>query len=88
MGELALVALGTVVLIVELLADFLGGLWLDDLALDGVREEAVEAVLAVAHVEVDARVVAAVDVLLVALSRTRTLVDCEVLFGAEFFDGV
>lgn len=86
MGELALVALGTVVLIVELLADLLGGLWLDDLSLDGVGEEAVEAVFAVAHVEVDAGVVAAIDVVLAALAGT--LVYREVLLRAKVFDGL
>lgn len=85
-GELALVALGAVVLVVELLAHLLGGLGLDDLPLDGVREEAVEAVLAVAHVEVDARVVAPVHVVLPALAGA--LVHREVLLRAEVFDGL
>ena len=54
MGKAALVALGAIVLIVKLPADIFGGFWLDDLSLDGVREKAIEAVLAVTHVEVNA----------------------------------
>ena len=83
MAELAPIAQGTVVLEVELLADLLGGLWLDDLTLDGVGEEAVEAVLAVAHVEVDAGVEAAFDMGLLALFCAVALVDCEELVSAE-----
>lgn len=86
MGELAAIAERTVILEVQLLANLFGGLWLDDLSLDGVGEEAVEAVLAVSHVEVDAWVVAAIDMGLAAL--TGALVDCEVLFGAEVFYGL
>jgi len=44
-----------------------------------VGEEAVEAILAVSHVEMNAWVIASIDVILVALSSVRALVDCEVL---------
>jgi hypothetical protein len=47
------------------------------LTLDGVREEAIEAIFAVAHVEVDAWVEASVDVAFAALPRA--LVDSKVL---------
>jgi hypothetical protein len=87
-GELALVALGTVVLVVELAADFLGGLWADDLSLDGVGEEAVEAVLAVAHVEMDAGVEAAVDVLLHAFHGAAAFIDGEVLISTQILNSV
>lgn len=86
MAELAPIARGAVVLEVELLADFLGGFWLDDLSLDGVGEEAVESVLAVSHVEVDAGVVAAVHMGFAALAGA--LADGEVLLGTEVFYGL
>lgn len=57
----AFVALGAVVLVIQLAADFFGGFGLDDLSLDGMGEQAVEAVLAVPHVEVDAGVEASFD---------------------------
>lgn len=82
----ALVALGTIVLVVELPADVFGGLGLDDLSLDGVGEEAVEAVLAVAHVEVDAGVEAAFNVHFLALGGSLAFVDREVLVGAQVLD--
>jgi hypothetical protein len=85
-GKPAFVALGAVVLVVEFAADFLGGFGLDDLALDGVGEEAVEAVLAVPHVEVNARIVASLHVVLEAFSLTGAFVDCEVLVRAQILD--
>ena len=87
-GKLAFVALGTVVLIVQLAADFLGGFGAHDLALDGVREEAVEAVLAVSHVEMNAGVEAAIDVLFAAAGRVGAFIDCEVLVRTEVLDRV
>jgi hypothetical protein len=72
-GEPALVALGAIVLVVEFAADFLGGIGLDDLSLDGVGEKAVEAVLAVAHVEVDAGIVATLNMELSAFGALRSL---------------
>lgn len=91
MRKAALVALGAVVLVVQLAADVLGGFRLDDLPLDGVGEEAVEAILAVAHVEVDAGVVAPLNMELAALLTGVAILrlafaDCEVLIGAEAFD--
>ena len=68
MRKAALVALGTEIFIIEFAADLLGGFWLDDLPFDGVGEKAVEAVLAVSHVEVDAGVVAAFNVKFSAFS--------------------
>lgn len=90
-GEPALVALGAVVVVVEFPADVLGGFWSDDLPLDGVREEAVEAIFAVPHVEVNAGVVASVDVDLPALRvllsvLALALADCEVLVRAKILD--
>lgn len=82
-AELALVSLGAVILVVELTADLLGGFWADELSFDGVGEEAVEAVLAVPHVEVDAGVEAALHVGLLALVGRAALVDCEELVRAE-----
>jgi hypothetical protein len=57
----ASIAKGTIIFVVQLFADFLGWLWLDDLSFDGVGEKAVESVFAVAHVEVDAGVIASVN---------------------------
>jgi predicted ATPase len=90
-GKATLVALGAVVLVVELAADIFGGFWLDDLPFDGVREMAVEAVFAVAHIEVNARVVASINMVLAALlSDLSTLAlafaDSKVLVGAEILD--
>lgn len=85
-GKTALVALGTVVLVVEFPADVFGGLGLDDLSLDGVGEEAVEAVLAVAHVEMDARVEATLNVHFFALGGFLAFVDREVLVCAQVLD--
>lgn len=91
MGKATLVTLGAVVIVVELSADILCWLGSDDLPLDGVREEAVEAVLAVAHVEVNAGVVASVDVDLSTLRillpvLALALADCKVLVGAKILD--
>jgi hypothetical protein len=83
MAKLALVAEGAVIFVVELAADLFGGFWADELSFDGVGEEAVEAVLAVAHVEMDAGVEAALHVRLVALGSVGALVDCEVLVRTE-----
>ena len=82
--KLALVALGTVVLVVELAADLFGGVWLDDLSFDGVRKKAVEAILAIAGVEVDAGIVDSFHMGLMVLAKLTFLtsgafVDCEVL---------
>lgn len=88
MRKLAFVALRTVVLIVQLPADFLSRLRAHDLPLDGVGKEAVEAVLAVSHVEMNAGVKAAIDVLLATLGRVGTFIDCEVLVRTEVLDGV
>jgi hypothetical protein len=68
MREFASISRRTIVLEVQLLADLLGGLGLDDLPLDGVREKAVKTVFAVAHVEVDAGIVAAIDMRFAALA--------------------
>jgi hypothetical protein len=87
-GKAALVALGAVVLVVEFTADVFGGFGFDDLSFDGVGEEAIEAVLAVAHVVVDAGVAGAFDVVLVAEGVVGAFVDGEVLFGAEVLDVV
>jgi hypothetical protein len=73
-GKSAFVALGAVVLVIEFAAEFLGWFWFDDLPFDGVGKKAVESVLAVAHVEVDAGVVAAFDMGFAAFwTLTRTL---------------
>jgi hypothetical protein len=83
-GVLALVSSGTVVLVVELLASFLGWLWPGNLALEGVREMAAEAIFAVAHIVVDAWVEAPFNMVL-----TLTLVallNGEVLVGAKILD--
>ena len=93
MGEATLVAIGTVVFVIEFSANIFIGFRSDDLSFDGVREEAVEAILAVAHVEVDAGVEASVDVIFSTLGRllslrVGTFVDCEVLVCAESFDGL
>ena len=90
MRKAALVALGTIVLIVKLPADILGGLWLDDLSLDGVREEAIEAILAVAHVEVDAWVEAPFNMELATLLADLSVgalafADSKVLICTETF---
>jgi len=78
-GKLASVSLGAVVFVVEFSTDLFGRFWADNLSANGVWEEAVEAILAVSHVEMNARVVASIDVVLVALGRVRALVDCKVL---------
>jgi hypothetical protein len=85
-GELASIAQWTIIFVIKLLADLLGGLWLDDLSFDGMREETVESVLAVAHVEMDAGVVAAVDVGFTALAGA--LIHCEVMLRAKVFYGL
>ena len=92
-GKATLVALGAVVLVVEFAADIFGGFWLDDLPFDGVREMAVEAVFAVSHIEVDARVVASINMVLAALlSDLSTLAlafaDSKVLVGTEILDAL
>jgi hypothetical protein len=90
----ALVALGTIVLIIEFFADVFGRFWLDDLSFDGVGEEAVEAVLAVAHVEVDAGIVATIGMCLAALgflalcSSSLAFIDCEILISAHILDHI
>lgn len=91
MGEAALVTLGTIVLIIKFPADILGGFWFDDLPLDGVREKTVEAILAVAHVEVDAGVEASFNMkfatLLSELSvGTGAFADSKVLISTEPFN--
>lgn len=83
MAELATIARGTVILQIELLANFFGGFGLDDLSLDGMGEETIEAILAISHVEMDTGVVAAVHMGFAALAGT--LVDGEILFGTEVF---
>ena len=91
-GKPALVALGAVVFVVEFAADVFVGFGLDDLSFDGVGKKAVEAVLAVAHVEVDARVEAAIGVVFAVLAGSLlpvgagALVDCKVLIGTEVLD--
>ena len=84
-AETASVSHRTVVIVVELTADVFGWLGLDDLSLDGVAEVAVEAVLAVSHVEVDAGVEIAVDMLLPAVA-VGALVHCKILVWAVVFD--
>jgi hypothetical protein len=51
------------------------------LSLDGVGKEAVEPILAVSHVEVDAGIVAPINMGFATLART--LIDCKVLFRTE-----
>lgn len=53
-----------------------------------MREEAIEAVFAVAHVEMDAGVEAAIDMLFAAVGVVGAFIDGEVLICAEVFDGV
>ena len=84
-AETASVSHRTVVIVVELTADVFGWLGLDDLSLDGVAEVAVEAVLAVTHVEVDAGVEIAVDMLLPAVA-VGALVHCKILVWTVVFD--
>lgn len=84
MRKLAFVSLRTVVLVVEFAADVLRGVWLDDLPFDGVRKKAVESVLAIAGVEVDAGIVDSFHMCLMVLAKLTFLaagafVDCEVL---------
>ena len=92
-GKPAFVALGAIVFVIEFAANVFGGLGLDNLSFDGVREEAVEAVLAVPHVEVDAGIVAPINMELSALGALFPDLSCafadrEVLIRAEPFDGV
>ena len=68
---------------IEFFADVFGGFWLDNLALDRVREEAVEAILAVTHVEVDAWIEASVHMVLAAFLRVVTFIHCEILVRTE-----
>lgn len=82
-AKLALVPLGTVILVIELAADVLGGLRADKLSLDGVGEEAIESVFAISHVEMNAGVEAPLHVGLGALPGVVALVDREVLVRAE-----
>lgn len=84
MRKLAFVSLRTVVFVVEFSADVFGGVWLDDLSFDGVRKKAVEAILAIAGVEVNAGIVDSFDMCLMVLAEltflaARAFVDCEVL---------
>ena len=93
MGKPAFVALGTIVFVIEFAANVFGGLGLDNLSFDGVREEAVEAILAVPHVEVDAGIVAPINMELSAFGALFPDLSCafadrEVLIRAEPFDGV
>ena len=83
--------MGAVVVIVEFSANILGWFWADDLPLDGVGEEAVEAVLAISHVEVNAGVVAAIDMDLTTFWALLTiggltLADCKVLICTKILD--
>jgi hypothetical protein len=87
------VSLGAIVLVIQLAADFFGRFWLDNLSLDGVREEAVEAVLAIAHVEVDAGVEASFDMHFAALRSllgwgSWTFIDCKILVRTKVFDAL
>ncbi len=92
MAEAALVALRAVVFVVEFAANLFGGLGLDNLALDRVREKAVEAILAVSHVEVDAGIEASIHMKFAAfrlgLSRPRAFIHSEVLVGAQVLDSL
>lgn len=93
MREATFVAIGAVVFVIEFSANVFIGFRSDDLSFDRVREEAVEAVLAVAHVEVDAGVEASIDVVFTTFGRllplgVRAFVDCEVLVCAKSFDGL
>lgn len=93
MRKTTFVALGTVVFVIEFAANFFRGFWLDDLSLDRVRKKAIEAIFAVSHIEVDARIVATINMNFSALGlavRTLSLAftDSEVLVRAESFDGL
>lgn len=92
MAEAALIALRAVVFVVELAADLFGGLGLDNLALDGVREKAVKSILAVSHVEVDAGIEASIHMKFAAfgfgLSRSRAFIHCEVLVCTQVLDSL
>ena len=79
MGKFASVSLWAVVLVVKFTADLFGRFWANNLSANGVGKKAVEAILAVSHIEMNARVVASIDMVLVALSSVRALVDCKVL---------
>ena len=84
MRKLAFVSLRTVVFVIEFAADVFGWVWFDDLSFDGMRKKAVEAVFAIASVEVNAGIVDSFDMCLMVLAELTFLaagafVDCEVL---------
>lgn len=90
-GKPAPVPLGAIVVVIKLSAYVFCRLGADDLSLDGVREKAVEAIFTIPHVEVNAGVVASIDMDLAALGVLLTilalaLADCEVLVGTKIFD--
>jgi hypothetical protein len=54
MRKSALVSLWTIIFIVEFATHVLWWLWLDNISLDRMRKKAVEAVLAITHIKVNA----------------------------------
>lgn len=84
MGVFALVSGGAIVFVVEFFAGFLGWLWPGDLSLEGVREVAAEAILAVAHIVVNAGIETSFDMIL-ALGLVA-LINSEVLVGTKVLD--
>jgi len=53
-----------------------------------VRKKAVKPIFAVAHVKVNARVVASLDVNLATLRLPWAFINCEILISTKLFDAV
>jgi hypothetical protein len=84
MVVLAFISDGAVVFVIQFFAGFLCRLRLDDLSLDRVGEQTIEAVFAIAHVIVDAGVEASINMLFFT-NFLMTFVNSEILFRTHIF---
>ena len=85
-GVSALVPIGAVVFVVQLLAGLLGWFGPVNLSSESVGEVAAESVLAVSSVVMNAGVKASIDVFFTTVLFTFAFFDCKVLIGAEVLD--
>lgn len=85
-----LVALWTVIFVIEFATNFFWGFWFDDLSLNWVRKKAIEPIFAVSHIEVDAWIVATINMnfctLALSVGASLAFSDSKELVGAESFD--
>lgn len=88
MRESASFSLRTIIFIIQFPAYFFWGFRSNNLSFDGVWKQAIESILAIAHIKMNAWIIASIEMYFFAMFFAWTFIDSKILIRAHLLDEI